>query len=46
MQVRQTFTTTSLKAFEAMVYAAIKRGVTFDADYSDGTYTITYLGGY
>jgi hypothetical protein len=30
----------------AAIYAAITHGLTFDACESNGTYTITYTGGY
>ena len=40
------FTTESLTDFNFMIHQAVRSGLTFESDSKNGTYTITYLGGY
>jgi hypothetical protein len=41
-----TYRTTDIKEFQAMIYAAVVHGLTFEATTIDDVHKITYTGGF
>jgi hypothetical protein len=40
------FVTDDMAVFQSMIMAAVKQGLTFEADYAYETFQIKYLGGF